>query len=136
MVILIPTKSPQETKSPQDWKALLADPVKHWRRGYSAMSLAYCWEKANGFPQQVQKALSAVPELGTLEPLLAIPEHKVDIPGGRAASQNDLFVLARSPKGLVCIMVEGKVSEPFGPLVSEWCPLRWSQDRPCGVGAA
>jgi hypothetical protein len=113
-VILIPTKSAQ------DWKVLLADPEKHWRRGYSAMSLAYCWEKANGFPKRIQKALSSVPELGTLEPLLAIPEHKVNLPGGRAASQNDLFVLARSPERLACIMIEGKVSEPFGPLVSEW----------------
>jgi hypothetical protein len=106
------------TKSPQDWKALLADPEKYWRRGDSAMSLAYCWEKANGFPERIQKALSTAPELGTLEPLLAIPEHKVNLPGGRGASQNDLFVLARSPDKLACIMVE--VSEPFGPLVSDW----------------
>jgi hypothetical protein len=84
------------------------------------MPLAYCWENADGFPEQIQKALSTVPELGTLEPLLAIPEHKVNLPGGRTASQNDLFVLARSPEKLACIMVEGKVNEPFGALVSEW----------------
>ncbi len=42
------------------------------------------------------------------------------LPGGSRASQNDLFVLARSPAGPVVIMVEGKVNEPFGPTVGEW----------------
>jgi len=35
------------------------------------------------------------------------------IPGGSAASQNDVLVLAESTPGLVLITVEGKVSEPF-----------------------
>jgi hypothetical protein len=108
------------TNSAQDWRDLLTDPQKHWRKGYSAMSLAYCWEEAKGFPTAVKKALASCQALKDLEPILAIPEHKVNLPGGRAASQNDLFVLGRAPEGLVTIMVEGKVSEPFGPLVSEW----------------
>ena len=85
------------------------------------MSLAYCWETAKGFPKQVKKALAANSRLRDLELLLAIPEYEVNLPGGRAASQNDLFVLARSQDGLVCMMVEGKVNEPFGPQVGEWC---------------
>ena len=113
-MILIPTNSPN------DWRHLLADPQKHWRKGYSAMSLAYCWEAAKGFPIRVKQALSKCPALKNLEFILAIPEHKVNLPGGRAASQNDLFVLGRTSEGLVTIMVEGKVSEPFGPRVSEW----------------
>lgn len=52
--------------------------------------------------------------------LLAIPEYKVSLPGWGAASQNDIFCLARTQHGLVSIMVEGKVNEPFGPLVKEW----------------
>jgi len=108
------------TKSPEDWRALLADPVKHWRKGYSAMSLAYCWEEAQGFPREVKRALAAHPALKDLELILAIPEYKVVLPGGGAASANDLFVLAKSSEGLVCMMVEGKVNEPFGPLVIEW----------------
>jgi hypothetical protein len=35
---------------PTDWQRLLADPVKHWRVGYSAMALANCWEAAQGLP--------------------------------------------------------------------------------------
>ncbi len=108
------------TRGPKDWRKGLADPVKHWRPGYSAMSLAYCWEQAKGFPVSVQQALATHPALSGIELLLATPEYKVLLPGGRAASQNDLFVLARSREGLVTIMVEGKVAEPFGPLVAEW----------------
>lgn len=110
------------TTGPHDWQALLADPAKHWRTGYSARTLAHCWEAADGFPQEVAKALSHTTEplLAGLAPLLAVPEFKVPLPGGVRASQNDLFVLARSLSGPVSIMVEGKVSESFGPTLDEW----------------
>ena len=52
--------------------------------------------------------------------LIAIPEHQVALPGGASPSQNDLWVLARCPDGLVSIAVEGKVAEPFGPTIKEW----------------
>ena len=110
------------TKGPQDWQRLLADPDKHWRTGYSARTLAHCWEAADGFPPEVAQALNATAEplLADLVPLLAMPEFKVPLPGGGRASQNDLFVLARSQAGPVCIMVEGKVRESFGPTLDEW----------------
>jgi Domain of unknown function (DUF6946) len=110
------------TSGPEDWQALLADPVKQWRTGYSARTLAYCWEAADGFPPEVAKALQQTDEasLEELTPVLAIPEFKVPLPGGVRPSQNDLFVLAHSAKGPVSIMVEGKVSESFGPTLDEW----------------
>jgi hypothetical protein len=110
------------TTGPHDWQALLADPAKHWRTGYSARTLAHCWEAADGFPREVAKALSHTtdPLLDGLTPLLAVPEFKVPLPGGVRSSQNDLFVLARSLAGPVSIMVEGKVSESFGPTLDEW----------------
>jgi hypothetical protein len=49
----------------------------------------------------LKQTLMTHPALTDLELLLAIPEFKVSLPGGRAASQNDFFVLARSPDGLV-----------------------------------
>ncbi|MGA3295222.1 MAG: hypothetical protein ABSE45_14720 [Candidatus Acidiferrales bacterium] len=58
--------------------------------------------------------------LANLKPLIAVPEFKVSLPGGSRASQNDVFVLARSSAGSVCIMVEGKVNESFGPTLDEW----------------
>ena len=111
------------SKCPETWKELLAEPDKHWKKGYSARSLAYCWEEAQGFPKSVIDVFNSSPfELfHSVEFILGIPEHKVDLPpkGGRP-SQNDLFVLAKSRDELISIAVEGKVSEPFGPLVSEW----------------
>jgi len=102
----------------------LIDPAvaSPWRTGYSAKTLAYCWEAADGFPPEVAKALQQTDEasLRDLTPVLAIPELKVPLRGGVRPSQNDLFVLARGAKGAIAIMVEGKVSESFGPTLGEW----------------
>lgn len=110
------------TKGPQDWKALLADPEKHWRMGFSARTLAHCWEAAEGLPPEVRAVFdsSGEPLLGAFTPLLAVPEFKVPLPGGDRPSQNDLFVLGYSNAGPVSVMVEGKVSESFGPTIGEW----------------
>lgn len=86
------------TSGPQDWNNLLVDPGKQWNRGYSARTLAYCWEASDGFPPEVAKpfAMSNEHLLAELTPILAIPEFKVSLPGSIRASQNDIFVLARS----------------------------------------
>ena len=98
---------------PEDWRSLLADPQKHWRDGYSAKSVAYAWQQAKGFPREIQRVFenSEYPVFRNIEMLLAFPEHKVPLPGGLAASQNDLFVLARGDGQLISMTVEGKVSE-------------------------
>lgn len=107
-------------KSPDDWAQLLADPVKHWRTGYSARTLAYSWQSADGFPAEVQSAFSQNEHLNDIQLLLAVPEHKVPLAGGTRPSQNDIWALARAKHDLVSIAVEGKVSEPFGPTLSDW----------------
>ena len=108
--------------NPEDWKSLLAKPDKHWRTGYSAKSLAYCWQGANGFPQSVRKVFrdSRIELFKNIELLLAFPEYKVPLPGGKRASQNDIFILAKGKNQLVSITVEGKVYEPFGDTISKW----------------
>ena len=100
---------------PSDWQQLLADPIKHWKTGYSAKSIAYSWTEADGFPSEIQAVLdgSSTACLNDLEFLIGIPEHEVALPGGDRPSQNDVFVLAKGSDGLVSIAVEGKVSEPF-----------------------
>ncbi len=105
------------TTGPKDWKALLADPEGHWKLGYSARTLAHCWEAADDFPSEVSLPFtqSTEPLLENLIPIFAMPEFKVPLPGGVRSSQNDIFVLAYSSSGPVCIMVEGKVDESFGP---------------------
>jgi hypothetical protein len=110
------------TTKPEDWQSLLADPEKHWRKGYSARSLAYCWQEADGFPACVKRAFreSNIDLFHKIEILLAIPEHKVSLSDGYRSSQSDLFVLAKSDEQLISIAIEGKVSEPFGDTVTKW----------------
>jgi uncharacterized protein DUF6946 len=109
-------------RSPEAWKPLLAEPDKQWKKGYSARALASCWQDATGFPESVKRvfAESGIVAFEDLEMLLGIPEHQVPLPGGARPTQTDLWVLARSRSGLISIAVEGKVSEPFGPMVGEW----------------
>jgi hypothetical protein len=111
------------TSGVEDWHRLLADPEKHWRTGFSARSMAYAWESAKGFPPEIQDlfTLSEHP-FHNVELLLAIPEHKVLMPPYSGhPSQNDLFVLAKDSTGnLIALTIEGKVSESFGKILSEW----------------
>jgi len=110
------------TQDAEDWRQFLAGPDRQWRTGCSAKTLAYCWQEADDFPACVRKAFrnSSSAAFQNIEPLLIIPEHKVSLPGGSAASQNDIFVLAKFADQLVAITVEGKVDEPFDRPVSEW----------------
>jgi hypothetical protein len=100
------------TTSADQWAPLLADPIKHWRTGYSARSLAYSWQEANGFPKEVRQALATSDTFRDLELLLAIPEHQVPLPGGVRPSQNDIWVLAKTGNDLVSVAVEGKCRSP------------------------
>jgi hypothetical protein len=116
--ILIPTQSAE------DWKRLLAKPDLHWKEGYSAMTLANCWEaaaRAGDFPPEIKTILATANQSSweSLRLLLAIPEYQVPLPGGSRPSQTDLLVLARSKAGLIAIAVEGKVDESLGPTLGE-----------------
>ena len=112
--ILIPTQSAE------DWKQFLAKPEKHWKSGYSARTIAYCWQEADGLPDEVRSVLTQEPAFEGLETLIAIPEHKVMLQGGSRPSQTDAWVIARTKTSLVSIAVEGKVSGSFGPTMAEW----------------
>ena len=106
--------------SADQWAQFLAEPVKQWRTGFSARTLAYSWQEADGFPVEVQAVLSAYGPFAEIKLLLALPEHQVHLPGGSRPSQNDIWVLARAGVNLLSIAVEGKVAEPFGPTLEEW----------------
>jgi hypothetical protein len=109
------------TQAAGDWKSLLADPEKQWKTGFSARTLAHCWEEAQGFPSSATAALNKPNgPFTSIKPLLIFPEHQVPLPGGRAASQCDIWILAKDDRDLVSIAVEGKVAETFGPTVKEW----------------
>ncbi|NOQ65433.1 MAG: hypothetical protein GQ582_13060 [Methyloprofundus sp.] len=103
-----------------DWKQLIVDPEKQWKSGYSARSLAYCWQESGEMPADIVSVLEQALSIKELKTIFAIPEHKVALPGGSRASQNDVWVLAASEGGLISIAIEGKVAEPFGQTVGEW----------------
>ncbi|WP_291323057.1 hypothetical protein [Desulfonatronospira sp.] len=104
--------------SAEQWAQFLAEPARQWRKGYSARTLAYSWQDAEGFPDEVGAVLGS--KFPAAEMLLAFPEHQVPLPADSRPSQNDIWVLARSQGELISIAVEGKVSESFGPTIQEW----------------
>lgn len=103
------------SEGPSSWQAFLAEPERQWRTGYSAKTLAHCWESADGLPDEIAKMFDDPAEL-----LVALPEHKVPLKGGNRDSQNDVFALIRFGDQTCAATVEGKVNEPFGPTVGEW----------------
>ena len=60
------------TTNPEDWKEFLADPEKHWKTGYSAKSMAYSWEEAEGVPSEIRIILEDKFN-ADIEPLIIIP---------------------------------------------------------------
>ncbi|HEX4533365.1 MAG TPA: hypothetical protein VH000_03960 [Rhizomicrobium sp.] len=110
------------SSGPDAWKQFLADPEKHWRTGYSAKTLAHCWEAADGLPPEISNLFQASAEFTGAAPklLFATPEHKVPLPGGQRDSQTDIFCIIRAGDKTVATAIEGKVAETFGPTVGEW----------------
>src|SRR5688500_6454146 len=41
--VAVPQRIYVPSTGPNDWRRLLADPAKQWRKGYSAMAVARCW---------------------------------------------------------------------------------------------
>ena len=104
------------TRTGSDWQPLLAQPIKHWKKGKSAMTAAACWEDVGTtFPPEVAVALAgaADADLMDLKLLVAIPEWTVALAGGDTASQADVLALASNDRGLCIVAVEAKVDEDF-----------------------
>ena len=113
-MILVPAMSLE------DWKKLVPDPDEQWKPGSPANALAASWHGLMRFPREISALFSAADATRGATLLLAIPEHQVPLAGGERASQTDLWLLARTPTGLLSVVVEGKVSESFGPSVGDW----------------
>lgn len=107
-------------KTPEDIIDHLGSGEDHWKPGRSAYELAYSWYEAGGIPATVQAVLDTVPLYRSAQMLDGFFERKVALAAPGAQSQTDLMVLASVEGGLAVIAVEGKVTEPFRPLVAEW----------------
>lgn len=79
------------------------------------MCAALSWERAGGLPAEVAALLGP-----GARALLAIPEHKVPLPGRGYPSQCDVFALVRRESGTCALAVEAKVREPFDRTLDEW----------------
>lgn len=111
-------------KGLETWRSMLADPEKQWVRGASAFETAVYWE--NG--ARTKRGLA--PSLGALldshqswqgcEVIGAYPEHRVPLPGGSRASQNDVWAHLKSAAGALSLTVEGKAGESFDQTIGEW----------------
>ncbi len=109
---------------PGDWRRLLAAPERHWKPRKSAFECAASWEgvqrNARGLPGPVANALDSHPSTANAALLLAIPECRVEIPGGGHTSQNDVWALLRTEAGLVSLSVEAKCGEALDRPVGQW----------------
>lgn len=107
-----------------DWRRLLADPYRQWRRTRSAWELAVSWERhrnsESGLPPEISAAFDTEPDLGEARLLLAIPEHRVVLDDERRPSQNDLWAVVRTRRGVCSVAVEAKAGEEFDKPLEEW----------------
>jgi hypothetical protein len=101
------------------WKDRLPDPDTQWKPGESAHSLAARWHGLPGFPPEVSRLLDTLNATRDATLLLAIPEHQVPLAGGARASQTDLWLLARTSRGLMSVVVEAIGNEGFDPAVRD-----------------
>ena len=77
------------------------------------MSWELAAKSASGLPEPIAKLLR---ENNYPDPTLifAVAEHKVDLPGGTAASQSDVWAVVNTSSGMLSMTVEAKAKEPFG----------------------
>lgn len=106
--------------TPEDVIPHLGKPT-HWKQGRSAKAVADSWFQANDLPPRVRAVLDQAPELKGAELVDAWLERCTDLGDRRgSASQTDLLAVLGVGIELAVMAVEAKVTESFGPLVSEW----------------
>ena len=101
----------------------------HWKKGRSALELSTAWMQSNGLPRSVRAVIEQAPEWQGAEFLEGIFERETSLPGKGRPSQTDLLAILALKDGNAILGVEGKVDEPFGPLVDEWLAAAKDQNR-------
>jgi hypothetical protein len=110
------------TRGIGSWRGRLASPDRQWKRRYSAFETAVSWERASqgksGVPEPVAKMFRES-HFGNPLFLFAVAEHKVELAGGNAAFQCDLWAVIYTSVGMCSLSVEAKANEAFGDDVLE-----------------
>lgn len=105
---------------PEDVIPHLGKPT-HWKQGRSAKAVADSWFAANDLPPRVRTVLEQAQEFKGAELVDAWLERCTNLGDRRgSASQTDLLAVLGVGEELAVMGVEAKVTESFGPLVSEW----------------
>ena len=110
----------RQIRKPEDVKWHLADPEKHWKKGFSAYELAHSWVKAEGIPRPVCSVLHQAAEFRRMELIEGFFERKTDLRTRGRPSQTDLLALLGDGRGFMVLGIEGKVNESFGLRISDW----------------
>ena len=98
-------------------KAMYLDCLKSAPLGHDAKFQGFCrrWSKWEG-----QAVLHQAEEFLGMELIEGFFEKETDLRSRGRPSQTDLLALIGDGEGFAVLGIEGKVDEPFGPLVSEW----------------
>lgn len=112
------------TRGIGSWRERLADPDRQWKRRFSAFETAVSWELAATSKFEIPSPIGKLfTESNYRKPALifAVAEHKVNLPGGAAASQCDVWAVVKTIQGMLSLTVEAKANEPFGDeIVERW----------------
>jgi len=113
------------TRGIGNWRERLASPDRQWKQKYSAFETAVSWELAGASTESgIPKAIDDLLRKGgyrELRLLFAVAEHKVELPGGNACSQCDVWAAVKTSSGMISLSVEAKAKEPFGDhTLEEW----------------
>jgi uncharacterized protein DUF6946 len=118
------TRITSASLGPAAWRAGLADPYLHWKRGNSAWELAVSWESQresrSGLPQEIFDVLTAHETFSNPVLLVGVVEHRVKLDTAKTPSQNDLWCVLATDAGHVSVAIEGKAGEDFDKRLGDW----------------
>jgi len=95
-----------------DWKHQLSQP-KTPPRSHVPAQLTERWRSGSGFPVEIASLLSTTEATRRAAVLVVVPNHRVPLAGGAHASDLDLWVLARTARGLLSVAIDCIGEEAF-----------------------
>ena len=120
MVLRNPRSEVQVIRGSEPWRELLADPpAPDWNAEVVAARLLEMWASGGGYVEPLRSAFAGT-DFESFEPVLAIPQYEVSMPGGRVPGHNDLCLLGRIGPDEALIMAHGKLDARPGEHLDEW----------------